>query len=183
MSTIIHVKYLYKNRNGRGRRLRHLHPCRYLSDQFRCASSDRSRYPTAVPTRPITISDYLQNVPITILVEAVSAAARMGVSHRIHGLTTAVLRGGDLPIAKRLNALTDGADHRAEISDSVLVLSLCRSERTASGEMIDNLTSLADVLRSGSHNSTNSYRDCFHFERGIAPQSCATLNCYTTSIS
>lgn len=76
----------------------------------------------------------------------------MDVGHAVDGLATAVLDGRDLPVAVLLKLLANRADHRTEVANAELALSLSGGEGLAHAEVIDDLTSLAEGLGGGSHN-------------------------------
>jgi hypothetical protein len=106
------------------------------------------------------ITDGLQSIAVATLVKTIGARTRVRVTHAVHGVAAVVLSGHDLPIAERLDLLTNGADHRAEVADTELALRLSGGDRATCGEVVDDLTGLAEVLGSGSH-CTISPIDCF----------------------
>lgn len=98
------------------------------------------------------ISDGSKAVTIALSIETPHALTRVDVGHAVDGLATAVLDGRDFPVAVTLKLLTDGRDHRAEVLHAELGLSLSGGESLARTEVVDDLTSLAEGLGSGSHN-------------------------------
>lgn len=117
-------------------------------------SSGDSPLPTAVPTR--TYSKYTcrsKTETVAVRVEAPHALTRVDVRHAVDGLATAVRGRVDFPVAVLLKLLADAGDHRAEVLHAELALSLSRGEGLAHAEVVDDLTSLAEGLGSGRHDT------------------------------
>lgn len=128
------------------------------------------------------ITDGLQAVTIALSIEAPHALTRVGVDHAVDGLATVVLSGRDFPIAVTLKLLTDGRDHGAEVANTELALSLSGGESLARAEVIDDLTSLAKGLGSGSHNDESPIGLLALMMRISHRSPSAFLNCCATSI-